>query len=88
MKVLVWLLRGIIFVALFGLAVKNSGLVDLRFYLGGAWQVPLSVVILAAFAAGTGLGLTATLATVLRQARELRLLRGGDADAKPAAERS
>jgi lipopolysaccharide assembly protein A len=77
MKVLVWLLRGVVFVALFGLAVKNSGLVELRFYLDGVWQAPLSVVILIAFAAGTAVGLTATFATLVRQGRELRRLRGG-----------
>lgn len=75
MKVLVWLVRGIIFIALFGLAVKNSGSVDLRFYLGSVWQAPLSVVIVVAFAGGAALGLTATLATLVRQGRELRHLR-------------
>jgi lipopolysaccharide assembly protein A len=75
MKVLVWLVRGIVFVALFGLAVKNSGPVDLRFYLDNAWQAPLSVVILAAFAAGAAVGLTATIITLVRQGRELRQLR-------------
>lgn len=76
MKVLVWLVRGIVFVALFGLAVKNSGPVDLRFYLDNNWQAPLSVVILVAFAAGAAVGLTATLVTLVRQGRELRQLRG------------
>jgi lipopolysaccharide assembly protein A len=76
MKVLVWLLRGIVFVALFGLAVKNSGPVDLRMYLGATWQVPLSVVILASFVAGTAVGLTVAIARSVRQGRELRRLRG------------
>jgi putative membrane protein len=75
MKVLLWLLRGIVFVALFGLAVKNSGPVDLRFYLDSIWQAPLSVVILIAFAAGAAVGLTATIVTLVRQGRELRQLR-------------
>lgn len=75
MKVLVWLVRGIVFVALFGLAVKNSGPVDLRFYLDNNWQAPLSVVILVAFAAGAAVGLTVTLFTLVRQGRELRQLR-------------
>jgi len=58
LKVLVWLLRGAVFIALFGLAVKNSAPVELRFYLDGAWYAPLSLVILAAFAAGAAVGLT------------------------------
>jgi uncharacterized integral membrane protein len=44
-------------------------------------------VILAAFAAGAVVGLTATLATVVRQGRELKRLRGrlaGDAQADPS----
>jgi uncharacterized integral membrane protein len=76
MKVLVWLVRGIVFIAVFGLAVKNSGPVDLRFYLDSAWQAPLSVVILLAFAAGVAVGLTAAMVLVVRQGREIRRLRG------------
>lgn len=76
MKVLVWLVRGIVFIAVFGLAVKNSGPVDLRFYLDSAWQAPLSVVILVAFAAGVAVGLTAAMVLVVRQGREIRRLRG------------
>jgi lipopolysaccharide assembly protein A len=88
MKVLVWLLRGIIFIALFGLAVKNSGPVDLRFYLGAIWQAPLSVVIVVAFAAGAAFGLTATLVTLVRQGRELRHLRDRRGEPTQTRERS
>lgn len=84
MKVLVWLVRGIVFVALFGLAVKNSGPVDLRFYLDSVWQAPLSVVVLVAFAAGAAVGLTATVITLVRQGRELRQLRGRTGSATTA----
>jgi len=75
MKVLLWLLRGLVFIALFGLAVKNSNPVELRFYLDGAWQAPLSLVILAAFAVGAAVGLTAAVVTLVRQGRELKRLR-------------
>jgi putative membrane protein len=74
MRFLIWLLRVIVFVALFGLAVKNSAPVELRFYLDGVWQAPLSLVILAAFFAGAVIGLTATVVTLVRQGRELRHL--------------
>lgn len=84
MKVLVWLVRGIVFVAVFGLAVKNSGPVDLRFYLDSAWQAPLSVVILVAFAAGVAVGLTAAVVMIVRQGRELRRLRGRGGTAETA----
>ncbi len=78
MKVLVWLVRGILFVVLLGLAVKNSELVDLRFYLDSTWQAPLSVVILVAFATGVVVGFTSTVTARLRQGRELRRLRKRD----------
>jgi uncharacterized integral membrane protein len=48
----------------------------LRFYLDSAWQAPLSVVILAAFAAGVAIGLTTAVVMVVRQGREIRRLRG------------
>lgn len=74
MKFLVWLLRIAVFVALFGLAIKNSAPVELRFFLDGVWQAPLSLVILGAFFAGAVVGLTATVATLFRQGRELHHL--------------
>jgi lipopolysaccharide assembly protein A len=74
MRFLIWLLRVIVFIALFGLAIKNSAPVDLRFYLDGVWQAPLSLIILAAFFIGAVVGLTATVTTLVRQGRELRHL--------------
>ncbi|MFA7279465.1 MAG: lipopolysaccharide assembly protein LapA domain-containing protein [Sterolibacterium sp.] len=76
MRIVIWLLRAIIFVALFGLAVKNSASVDVRLYLDTVWQAPLALVILASFAAGTLIGMTALVATLIRQRREIGKLRG------------
>lgn len=70
MRFLVWLLRIVVFVALFGLAIKNSGLVELRFYFGNLWLSPLSLVILGSFVAGIVLGITTSFATLIRQRRE------------------
>ncbi|MCK9283743.1 MAG: lipopolysaccharide assembly protein LapA domain-containing protein [Rhodocyclaceae bacterium] len=75
MKILLWLLRIALFVALFGLAVKNSGMVELRFFFDQSAQLPLSLALLAAFVAGVVMGLTAILATVARQRRQLGALR-------------
>lgn len=58
-KLLVWLLRAAVFFFLFGLALKNSDMVTLRFFFGHAWTAPVAVVILAAFASGAVVGLTA-----------------------------
>lgn len=75
MKVLVWILRFAIFLALFGLAVKNSAMVNLRFYLDQHIEAPLSLVILGVFALGVAVGISAALATMVRQRRELGRLR-------------
>lgn len=72
MRVLTWFLRGFLFIVLLGLAIKNSRDVELRFYFDAAWQVPLSLVILASLVSGVVLGLLALLPQVIRQRRGLR----------------
>lgn len=71
MRFLVWLLRVLVFIALFGLAIKNSGLVDLRMYFNTVWQTPLAIVVLGSFALGALLGVTAGLSTLIRQRRTI-----------------
>ncbi|MFY9328147.1 MAG: LapA family protein [Georgfuchsia sp.] len=71
MKTLIWIFRFVVFIALFGLAVKNSAMVDLRFYFDQHIEVPLSLVVLGAFVLGAALGISAAIATLLRQRHEL-----------------
>lgn len=75
MRVLLWLLRLMLFALLLGFAVKNSNPVLLRFFFDLGWQLPLVVVLLLFFAAGAALGVTAVLASYLRQRREIARLR-------------
>ena len=75
MKIALWLLRIIAFILLFGLAIKNGGNVELRFFLDQSWQWPLSLILLAAFAGGAAVGVSAALATLVRQRREINRLR-------------
>jgi len=75
MRMLIWLLRTVVFVGLFGLAIKNSGPVDLRLYFDTVWRAPLSLVVLGCFAAGALIGATAAFATLVRQRREIGQLR-------------
>ncbi|HTH95080.1 MAG TPA: LapA family protein [Rhodocyclaceae bacterium] len=75
MKTLSWIVRAVVFIILFGLAIKNSETVELKFFFERVWQMPLSLVILIAFAVGAAFGLTAVLATLVRQRRELGKLR-------------
>ena len=56
---LVWFLRIVVFAVLFGLALKNSGTMELHFFFDRSWQAPVSVVILLSFASGVTVGLLA-----------------------------
>ncbi|MBL8488435.1 MAG: DUF1049 domain-containing protein [Rhodocyclaceae bacterium] len=75
MRALVWLLRAVAFVLLLGLAIKNDRPVELRFFLDANFIAPLSLVILAAFAAGAAVGVTAALLTLVRQRRDISRLK-------------
>jgi len=75
MRVLAWILRIILFLALFLFALKNTDVVSLRLYFDQVWQAPLILVLLVFFAGGAAMGVLATLATVFRQRREIARLR-------------
>ncbi|PTD97295.1 LapA family protein [Pseudothauera lacus] len=75
MRLLMWVLRLLLFFLLFGFAVKNDHLVRLYFYFGAEWELPLVFVILVMFTAGALLGVTATFGALLRQRREIGRLR-------------
>ena len=70
LRISVWLLRIVVFIGLFGLAIKNSGPMELRFFLDRTWTAPVSVVVLAVFVIGVAVGLTATLGLSLRRQRD------------------
>ncbi len=74
MRILSWILRVVLFVALFLLAIKNTDSVSLRLYFDQVWQAPLILVLLVFFVAGAALGVLATLATVFRQRRDIARL--------------
>jgi len=82
MRALGWLAKGLLFLILFGFALKNTGPVDLRFFLGHSWRAPLSLLLFLFFAAGAALGVGATLGMAYRQRRELERLK---AQAAPPA---
>jgi uncharacterized integral membrane protein len=75
MRLLVWFVRFVLFVLLFGFAVKNDHIADLYFFFGRQWHLPLVFIILIAFAAGAFLGVTATITSLLRQRHEISRLR-------------
>ena len=69
-----WLLRVLLFLALFALALMNTGPVTLRFFLGQTWETPMIVVLLLAFAFGAAIGVLACLSRMLGQRREINKL--------------
>ena len=75
MRAIIWVIRLLLFFLLFGFAIKNDQLVTLNSFFGSQWQLPLVFVILLTFAAGALFGVTATLASLVRQRREIARLR-------------
>lgn len=75
MRALIWFFRLVLFLLLFGFAVKNDHVVSLFFFLESEWRLPLVFVILIAFIGGALLGVSATVTSLLRSHREISRLR-------------
>jgi len=71
---LMLIVKVVLFLLLLGFAALNSDSVTLRYFLGLAWDAPLSLIILAAFAVGLLTGLLGCSLRLLRNQRELRAL--------------
>ena len=63
------------FILLLGFALKNVEPVVLHYYLGYAWQAPLSLMLLITFFFGIVIGLIACVPSLIRQRRELLALK-------------
>jgi len=74
-RVLTWAIRLAVFVVLVAFAAKNVDPVRLRFYFDLEVQAPLVLILLGAFALGALFGVAALVGTVLRQRREISLLK-------------
>jgi len=61
------LLRLIIFLFLLSIAVKNSEMVTIHYYLGMEWEMPMVVVFFICFTAGTLFGYFSCLIKKLRR---------------------
>lgn len=75
MRALLWASRILIFLFLFGFAVKNTDPVSVHFFLDAIWQAPLVIVALAFFVGGAALGALSLLGTVFGLRRETARLR-------------
>jgi uncharacterized integral membrane protein len=70
MKVLSRVIAIILFLAFFGLALKNTHLVNLNFFFGYQRTDPLALVLLVCFVVGALLGILAMTPSVFRHRRE------------------
>ncbi len=70
-----WLLRVLLFLALFVLAVKNTDPVTVRFYFEQAWRLPLVFVMAGFFGLGVLLGLLACVSKWVSLRREIAALK-------------
>ena len=75
MRVLTWAIRLAVFVVLLAFAAKNVDPVKLRFYFDLEVHAPLVLILLGAFALGALFGVAALIGTVLRQRREISILK-------------
>ncbi|CAG0951232.1 hypothetical protein BURK2_00209 [Burkholderiales bacterium] len=75
MRALSWAWKGALFLLLFAWSLQNLEPVTLKLFLDRHWQVPLMVLLLAAFVLGVGAGLTAGITRNVRQRRLIVELR-------------
>ncbi|MCX8145406.1 MAG: LapA family protein [Azovibrio sp.] len=75
MRILTWLLRLSLFGFMFVFALKNTALVNLQFFFGQVWQVPLVLLLLGFFAVGVLLGILAVVGALFRERRLSAALR-------------
>ena len=82
-----WVLRALLFLVIFAFALLNTQTVGVRLFLGGAWEMPMILVMLLFFALGAAIGILACVSRMLGQRREIqklsRALRAGDRAAPP-----
>jgi uncharacterized integral membrane protein len=69
-----WLLRALLFLAVFAFALMNTDSVTLRFFFGQTWEAPMILALLLFFAFGAAIGVLACLSRLLGQRREIQKL--------------
>lgn len=85
MRILTWLLRLSLFLFMFVFALKNTAMVNLQFFFGQVWQLPLVVLLLGFFAVGVLLGILAVVGALFRERRVSAGLRRELARLAPAS---
>lgn len=72
MRILVWLVRALVFFTLFAFALNNQQMASVRWFFGYEWQAPMVFVVLGAFALGCGFGVFAMVPSWWRHRRVAR----------------
>ena len=83
MRFLVWLLRAFIFFSLFAFSLHNQQPASVNWAFGYAWNAPMVIIVLAAFAAGTVFGVLAMTPSWWRHRRLARSREPGETIAEP-----
>ena len=75
MRYVLWVVKLALFVLAFTFAIKNTDPVAVRYFLGQEWRAPLIFVLLVLFCMGAVLGVLAALVQIMRQRREISVLK-------------
>ncbi len=72
MRVLTWLLRGLVFFVLFAFAMNNLHHVELQWFWGYRSEAPMVFIVLAVFGLGCAVGVLAMVPSWWRHRRDAR----------------
>ena len=82
MKLFAWIVRIVVVVLLFVLALRNTAEASLQLFFNAVWHAPLILILFAAFALGAVAALASVAPGLMRQRVELARLRRAAADAR------
>ncbi|CAJ91947.1 Lipopolysaccharide assembly protein A domain-containing protein [Cupriavidus necator] len=88
MKLFAWIVRIVVFVLLFVLALRNTAEASLQLFFNAVWHAPLILILFAAFVLGAVAALASIAPNLMRQRMELARLRRALADAGAQASAS
>jgi lipopolysaccharide assembly protein A len=87
MRLLVWLVRAVIFFVLFAFALNNQHNASIHWFFEQQWRAPMVFIVLAAFALGCAFGVFAMVPSWWQHRRVARrhAVTGASVDVAPAA---
>ncbi|MEM5428955.1 LapA family protein [Cupriavidus oxalaticus] len=75
MKLFAWIVRIVVFVLLFVLALRNTADASLQLFFNAVWHAPLILILFAAFVLGAVAALASVAPGLMRQRMEIARLR-------------